>query len=261
MRLPTSVTRLLLRCAPLALIALLLLPVWYGWDDYWMIHKGYAIVAVLATIVIFGATQKSDSLMSRFLAMRPLVYTGKLSYGLYLYHWPILTRLQRHDLDHQRVDKVCDLHDCNFRGGSHFLRARGTPCITAQRSLLPIERYVSSDSPHGRGERRADAAGLRTHLHGLLDPAAPTLSGARGEFGEVTSGDLQVSYPRQALPFPTHACAARVAAVNAYRVALSGPVEQNCRPRYRLTRAFPAVRADRSLDRRIPQSTARAPAG
>jgi peptidoglycan/LPS O-acetylase OafA/YrhL len=49
---------------------------------------GAPLVASLATAVLIVCLQR-PSAVSGILASPPLRYTGKISYGLYLYHWPI----------------------------------------------------------------------------------------------------------------------------------------------------------------------------
>jgi len=50
-------------------------------------HGGSAAFAALACIVIAGALQ--PGFLQRALSLRPLAWIGCISYGLYLFHWPI----------------------------------------------------------------------------------------------------------------------------------------------------------------------------
>lgn len=53
-----------------------------------------ALLPAIATVAILKASEQeapqSLPLVSRMLAIRPLQYIGKLSYGWYLWHWPVL---------------------------------------------------------------------------------------------------------------------------------------------------------------------------
>ena len=64
-------------------------------------HGGSPAYDALACVVIAGAMQ--PGLLRRALAIRPLEWIGRLSYGLYLFHWPLIvwlvpTRVHLHGL-------------------------------------------------------------------------------------------------------------------------------------------------------------------
>jgi peptidoglycan/LPS O-acetylase OafA/YrhL len=49
---------------------------------------GYTLAAIMTAWLILAATQPGR--LRDFLSIRPLTYTGKISYGLYLWHYPII---------------------------------------------------------------------------------------------------------------------------------------------------------------------------
>jgi peptidoglycan/LPS O-acetylase OafA/YrhL len=51
---------------------------------------GFLLADLMVGVVILGCVQAPHGLPARMLAWRPLVYTGKISYGLYLWHWPVI---------------------------------------------------------------------------------------------------------------------------------------------------------------------------
>jgi peptidoglycan/LPS O-acetylase OafA/YrhL len=55
---------------------------------------GALLVALLAGVAILGVTSGSSSI-SRLLAIRPMSYLGRLSYGMYLWHWPLYIFLSK----------------------------------------------------------------------------------------------------------------------------------------------------------------------
>lgn len=49
-----------------------------------------AVPPVIASALLIWANLRNPSFAARLLSWRPLVYIGLISYGLYLYHWPVL---------------------------------------------------------------------------------------------------------------------------------------------------------------------------
>ena len=56
------------------------------------------IVAVFASLMIVALENASVGAAKRFLSTRPMTYLGRVSYGTYLWHWPVIVLLtyQRH---------------------------------------------------------------------------------------------------------------------------------------------------------------------
>jgi peptidoglycan/LPS O-acetylase OafA/YrhL len=50
---------------------------------------GFLVVAASTGAVIASVTTWRTSVLARALALRPVAYVGLISYGLYLYHWPL----------------------------------------------------------------------------------------------------------------------------------------------------------------------------
>ena len=59
-----------------------------------------ALLPCLGTVLIIVSNVGNSTCLGGLLAQRWLVYVGLISYGLYLYHWPILT-FARYYLDHE----------------------------------------------------------------------------------------------------------------------------------------------------------------
>jgi peptidoglycan/LPS O-acetylase OafA/YrhL len=54
---------------------------------------GLTLAALCAAALVGGVTLAGSSLVARFLSLRPIGYVGRISYGLYLWHWPIFVGL------------------------------------------------------------------------------------------------------------------------------------------------------------------------
>jgi peptidoglycan/LPS O-acetylase OafA/YrhL len=57
--------------------------------DAWLYRGGYVGVAVVLCVIMVGTAQSGPNPLSRVLSLRPLVGLGLISYGVYLWHWPI----------------------------------------------------------------------------------------------------------------------------------------------------------------------------
>ncbi len=58
-------------------------------QDPFLYHGGFLLVSVAAAGVIVTCVTMPGSALPRALSVGPLVFVGRISYGLYLYHWPL----------------------------------------------------------------------------------------------------------------------------------------------------------------------------
>ncbi len=58
-------------------------------------HGGAFLIALATAALIIGGLEGSNGI-ARLCSIRPLVYVGKISYGAYLYHWPIFALSGKH---------------------------------------------------------------------------------------------------------------------------------------------------------------------
>jgi len=72
-----------------------LLWAWHALDgqDGFLYRGGFFLVALATASVIATVTTWPHSGLAQVCSLRPLVYVGRISYGLYLYHWPIFLAL------------------------------------------------------------------------------------------------------------------------------------------------------------------------
>jgi peptidoglycan/LPS O-acetylase OafA/YrhL len=56
----------------------------------WMYRGGYAVFGLCVAAVITSVVQPGRFALRSFLSLPPLVWIGRISYGLYLWHWPVI---------------------------------------------------------------------------------------------------------------------------------------------------------------------------
>jgi len=59
----------------------------------WLYDGGFFVVALGAVVVLDSVVGQPQALLARTLSARPLVAIGRISYGVYLYHWPLFAWL------------------------------------------------------------------------------------------------------------------------------------------------------------------------
>jgi peptidoglycan/LPS O-acetylase OafA/YrhL len=137
--------RVLPRLAPLALVAILVIFGFVHRDDHALYLGGLTLFAVLGVIVIGGVALAPDSPVGRILALPPLVAVGRISYGVYLWHWPIFRYLHEAELglgwrETQLVRIAVTLAAATV---SYFLLER--PMLKLRHRFdPPIQKYASS---------------------------------------------------------------------------------------------------------------------
>jgi peptidoglycan/LPS O-acetylase OafA/YrhL len=56
----------------------------------WMYRGGYALFGLCVAAVITSAIQPGGFALRSLLSLPPIVWIGRISYGLYLWHWPVI---------------------------------------------------------------------------------------------------------------------------------------------------------------------------
>ncbi|WP_230314481.1 acyltransferase family protein [Candidatus Contendibacter odensensis] len=75
--------------APISMVFLLAVSTLSYWRDPWMYYFGFVIVELLTTALVLDVLINPQSIIRKVLAMKWLVWVGSISYGLYLWHYPI----------------------------------------------------------------------------------------------------------------------------------------------------------------------------
>ena len=78
-----------------SLIAIFLLSSFCESTSGWIYDGGFALVALVTAGLITSVSLVQRGPAARLLSMRPVRYVGAISYGLYLWHWPIFVLLTR----------------------------------------------------------------------------------------------------------------------------------------------------------------------
>ena len=96
----TTPARWLLGLGALDAVLFLVWAMWYGdGDQPWLYRGGFAAVSVATAVLITAAVLDRRGVVAQVFGFLPLRWVGRISYGLYLWHWPIylvLTRARTH---------------------------------------------------------------------------------------------------------------------------------------------------------------------
>lgn len=116
------------RLAPTAAVLALTLVAFSSEQSDWLFRWGFPLFAVAAVIVVVAV---ADGAWGRVLASRPMRWVGDRSYGIYLWHWPVIVLLddQRTSLDGValaavRVAVSVALADLSYRFVEQPIRTR-----------------------------------------------------------------------------------------------------------------------------------------
>jgi peptidoglycan/LPS O-acetylase OafA/YrhL len=92
------VRRLLPALAPIALAGVLVMFGFVHRSDAGLYRWGLTGIALVVGILIAGVALQVDGPVGRLLSLAPLVGLGRISYGVYLWHWPIFRYLHEAEL-------------------------------------------------------------------------------------------------------------------------------------------------------------------
>jgi peptidoglycan/LPS O-acetylase OafA/YrhL len=76
--------------ATIAAVALLLTISSYDGMQGFLYEQGFLYVGFLSALLIYGTVVSPHPYLNKCLEFQPLRWVGKISYGLYIWHWPII---------------------------------------------------------------------------------------------------------------------------------------------------------------------------
>jgi len=75
--------------APFALAGVVAMMVLVTDSSAWLYRGGFLLMAALSALLLASVLAHPDGVVGRALSWSPVVWVGKISYGLYLWHWPV----------------------------------------------------------------------------------------------------------------------------------------------------------------------------
>ena len=179
--------------------------VWVPDTAAWMYRGGYAVFGLCVAAVITSAVQPGRFALRSFLSLAPLVWIGRISYGLYLWHWPVIV--------------VASPARTGLDGASLTAVRVGLTFAFATASFYLVEQPIRHGALRGRWAlAMSPSAFVATGVVVLVATAgaAPPPAYLQGGPGQLTSRAEQLPKPEsQPAPAPEAAFATPVGAPTA----------------------------------------------
>lgn len=110
----------------------------------WVYRGGLPLASVLGVVVIAAASASGSPVLGRVFAVAPLRWLGLISYGLYLWHWPVYVALD------QRNGTYPGLDTYRLEGAGLLAAKLGLSLVAALVSYWLVERPIRRGALRGR---------------------------------------------------------------------------------------------------------------
>jgi peptidoglycan/LPS O-acetylase OafA/YrhL len=120
--------------------------IWVSWHqiyDPWMFYAGWFLASIFTAIILLHLVYSPRGILHWILEAPPLVYIGMISYGFYIWHFPIINLIHDHFPGHWKVIGVAASVAASLL--SYYLVER--PCLRLKKKF----------SRPGMREKTADA--------------------------------------------------------------------------------------------------------
>jgi peptidoglycan/LPS O-acetylase OafA/YrhL len=180
---PAAKVRAGLHGAALASLAVLVVA-WSRAADSasWMYRGGFLACALLAAVVVASVSRAEPGPLGRALSVRPLRWVGQLSYGIYLWHWPVIDLVT-----HART---------GISGPRLQVLQVALTLVAASASYYLVERPVRWGAlPGWRGALAAPATAVTIAAVALVTAAPPALALAAPHPAAPANGPTTTTLP------------------------------------------------------------------
>jgi peptidoglycan/LPS O-acetylase OafA/YrhL len=148
-------------------------------SDGWLYQGGFLLVAVLAVALVVGAA--GDTAVARLLGLTPLRQVGLISYGLYLWHWPVYVALTPARL--------------GYAGGRLLAVRIAATLVLALASYVLVERPIRAGALGRRWSAAQRRPAVAASLVVVLVAVIASTAGAGGVAAPVTAAAAAASGP------------------------------------------------------------------
>ncbi|MDB6068448.1 MAG: Acyltransferase 3 [Pedosphaera sp.] len=140
--------RMLSMAASLSAIVLVMGFKFQPWDEAEILYSGWLIMAVCGTVIIAHLVTNQGNFLHWILENRILVYLGRISYGLYLWHYPIFRAVQSQEWPQWKGALVGIAVTAAATLGCYYLVE--LPCLKLKKRFTGrgTERPLISAEPH-----------------------------------------------------------------------------------------------------------------